>query len=184
MSLEIPNLNRPKLRHLDRDTHLIGNVYIMVKLEKSFPNIFQKIKLKDHSSVLVFEPNRYNITDKTIEKLYDNFCLYVANRSILFSQEGMTICTLNSLSEEECMDITDPLLLKEILKATREIHRAQECKKDIFTITVGRTKANIENICDFEWYCNHINTDFEYIIDCAFESIEEQENIRKAIEEQ
>jgi hypothetical protein len=180
LSLEIPNLNRPKTRFQDREAHSRGNIFKMVRLEKSFPNVFKKIMIKNHSSVLVFEPAKHEITDKSVERLYNAFCLFIPNKYLLFSQEGMTICTLNSLSEEPFMDITDPLLLSEILSTGDQMHKAQECKKE-FTKTVGRTKVNVENICDLEWYCEYINPDFEYILDCAFESIEEQESIKSKL---
>ncbi len=161
-------------RFLKKEHHLIGNVYTMVKLEKSFPDIFHKMKLDNHSSVLLFQPERYPPNNPYVSRLYECLQLHVPNRHILFSQEGMTICTLNSITEDPCMNMADPLLSKEIFKVLGGIRRSREGKKEDFSMTLGHTKINVENVSDLEWYFNRVNTDFEYIMFCAFENIEEE----------
>lgn len=72
------------------------------------------------------------------------------------------------------MNMADPLLSKEIFKVLGGIRRSREGKKEDFSMTLGHTKINVENVSDLEWYFNRVNTDFEYIMFCAFENIEEE----------
>jgi len=159
------------LRHFDTELHLLGNLHILVNFTKCFPHVFKHVKIKDHSSIAIFDPMQNTVRTDNVERLYER--LLLDNKYLLFSQEGMTMCTLVSNQEDDFQDISDPLLLKEMFTRIRKEKMNKECRKDNITTVFGNTRIYADNICDLYKYCKYVNPDFDQILFYAFEDIEE-----------